>query len=80
VSFVTLDGVSHSYGDPGGALAVEELDETVTTRVKPMSVAFGGPVQAPSVEVLVETKFSPLQSVVPHVDDPSIRLYNLRLE
>ena len=25
MSFVTLDGVSHSYGGPGGALAVEEL-------------------------------------------------------
>lgn len=66
-----------------GALKVgDELVnlETVTARAKPLSVAFGGKVQAPAVEVLIETTFSPLRSVVPHTGDPSMSVYNLRLD
>jgi hypothetical protein len=54
--------------------------ETVTTRAKPMPVAFGGMVQSPRVEVLVETKFSPLESTTAHEGDPSTMVYNLRLD
>jgi intein/homing endonuclease len=68
---------------PVGALKVgDELVrlETVTTRAKPMVVAFGGTMQAPSVEVLVETKFSLLESMVPQDGDPFTTVYNLRLD
>jgi hypothetical protein len=54
--------------------------ETITTRAKPMSVAFGGSEQARSIEVLVETKFSSLQAIVPQDGDPSMVVYNLRLD
>jgi outer membrane immunogenic protein len=54
--------------------------ETVTTRARPMSVAFGGTAQAPPVEVLVETGFSPLESTKAHDGDPSMIVYNLRLD
>src|SRR5205823_6256851 len=47
---------------------------------KPMTVAFGGVMQASSVEVLVETKFSALDSTVPHDGYPSMMVYNLRLD
>ena len=36
--------------------------------------------QAPSVEVLLETKFSRLESITPHDADASMTLYNLRLD
>ena len=59
--------------------------ETVTTRVKPQTVAFGrmvqaSYVQASSIEVLVETKFSALNSTTPHDGHPSMIVYNLRLD
>jgi outer membrane immunogenic protein len=68
---------------PVGALQVgDELVrlETVTTRAKPVSVAFGGTMQASSVEVLVDTKLSPLESMVPQDGDPFMTVYNLRLD
>jgi outer membrane immunogenic protein len=54
--------------------------ETVTTRAKPMSVAFGGTAQAPAIEALIEIKFVPLESITVHDGDPSMTLYNLRLD
>jgi hypothetical protein len=45
-----------------------------------MTVAFGGMERAPSVEVLVETRFAALDSTTPHDGDPSMIVYNLRLD
>lgn len=66
-----------------GALQVgDELVrlETVTTRARPMTVALDGMARPPAVEVLVETKFSPLESATPHDGDPFMTVYNLRLD
>jgi len=54
--------------------------EKITTRVKPMSVSLGSTAPARSVEVLVETKFSPLEALVAKDGDPSMLVYNLRLD
>ena len=55
--------------------------ETIRTWVKPVSVSFGSTQQARSVEVVVvETKLSPLEAMVRHDGDPSIVVYNLRLD
>lgn len=54
--------------------------EAITTRVAPMTVALGDTSRAPSAEVHIETVFSPLQSAVPHDGDPSMTVYNLRLD
>jgi len=65
-----------------GALEVgDELVrlEAVTTRMRPVSVAFGGAMQASS-EVVIETNFAPLESTVPHDGDPFMTVYNLRLD
>jgi len=66
-----------------GALKVgDELVklETVTTRPKPVSAAFGGAMPTSSVEVVVETKLAPLESTTPHDGDPFMTVYNLRLD
>jgi hypothetical protein len=45
-----------------------------------MAVSFGGTQPARSVEVLVATKFSPLEAVAAKDADPSMLVYNLRLD
>ena len=54
--------------------------EAVTKRPKLMTVAFGNLVPIPSVDVVVETGFSELKSITPHDADPSMRVYNLKLD
>jgi outer membrane immunogenic protein len=54
--------------------------ETVTTRAKSMTVALGRMLQARPVEVLVQTKFLALEAITPHGGDPSMLVYNLRLD
>ncbi len=54
--------------------------EAVTTRTKPMSVAFRASAQASLVQVEIQTKFSPLESAVAQDGDPSMIVYNLRLD
>jgi Hom_end-associated Hint len=66
-----------------GALKVgDELVKLgkVMARAEPISVAYGGMVQAPSVEVQIETKFSAIESMTPHDGDASMTVYNLRLD
>jgi outer membrane immunogenic protein len=53
--------------------------EAVKKRGKPIAVA-GNLVPTPSVEVLVETEFSELKSITPHDGDPSMTVYNLKLD
>ena len=52
----------------------------IETGVQPTSVSFGGTEQARSVEVLIETKLSPLEAIVAHDGNPSMIVYNLRLD
>jgi outer membrane immunogenic protein len=53
--------------------------EAVKKRAKPIAVA-GDLVPTPSVEVVVETEFSELKSITPHNGDPSMMVYNLKLD
>jgi hypothetical protein len=65
-----------------GALKVgDELVklESVMTRAEPMLVASGGMVEAPPVELQVQTKFSPVESITPHEGHALMTVYNLRL-
>lgn len=40
----------------------------------------GDLVPTPSVEIVVETEFSELKSITPHDGDPSMMVYNLKLD
>ena len=52
----------------------------VTIRARPMTVAFGGAAPARALGVEVETKPSALNAIAPHDGDPSMTVYNLRLD
>jgi outer membrane immunogenic protein len=54
--------------------------QSLETRDRPVSVVLGGAMKAPGADVLVETRFSRLESATRHDGDPFMTVYNLRLD